>query len=78
LKFCLHLHGVLLEVLLAFCMVNCLEFWLHLHGGLVGVWLRLVGLLIVGFLGGCFVAIFEVIFTTHLLESCGFGVFVEV
>jgi hypothetical protein len=51
LKFCLHLQGVLLEVLLAFCMVNCLEFWLHLHGGLVGVWLDLHrGLLIVGFL----------------------------
>ncbi len=52
-------------------MVDWLEFgwvWLDLHGGL----------LIVGFLGGCFVAIFEVIFTTHLLESCGFGVFVKV
>jgi hypothetical protein len=41
---------------------------LDLHGGL----------LIVGFLGGSFVAIFEVIFTTYLLESCGFGVFVKV
>jgi hypothetical protein len=56
---------------------------LDLHGGLVGVWLSLVGFTwwianCVGFLGGCFVAIFEVIFTTHLLESCGFGVFVKV
>ncbi len=52
-------------------MVDWLEFswvWLDLHGGL----------LIVGFLGGSFVAIFEVIFTTYLLESCGFGVFVKV
>ncbi len=63
------------------CMVNLLgvlvAFAWWIGWSLVGfTWWRL---LIVWFLGGCFVLwqFCEVIFTTHLLESCGFGVFLS-
>lgn len=71
LKFCLHLHGEFAWSFGCICMVDWLEFGWSLVGF---TWWRL---LIVWFLGGCFVLwqFCEVNFTTHLLESCGFGVF---